>query len=140
MSNAPVPAGSVAQFLNDFTEWAAAQPTIAAVALVGSHARGAATAASDIDLVLLVHGPRQYLDDTHWAERFGAIRQRQVEDYGKVTSLRVWYQDGREVEYGLTDETWAALPLDAGTARVIGDGMRVLFERRPLLSAHGAHT
>jgi len=81
---------------------------IAAVARVGSHARGAATAASDIDLVLLVHGPRPYLDDTHWVERFRAVRQQQVVNYGRVTSLRVWYQDGREVEYGLTDETWTA--------------------------------
>jgi predicted nucleotidyltransferase len=34
-------------------EWAKAQPTIYAVALVGSHARGTARADSDIDLIVL---------------------------------------------------------------------------------------
>ncbi len=122
------------RFLSEFAEWAGSQPDITAAALVGSHARGMAKETSDIDLVLLAHEPQRYLDDTHWTERFGAVQQQQVERYGKVTSLRVWYTDGREVEYGLTDETWAAAPLDAGTARVIADGLRVLFERRPLLS------
>ena len=130
----------VAQFLQEFAQWAAAQPGIAAVALVGSYARGAATATSDIDLVLLASDPRKYLDDTGWVERFGAVQQRQFEGYGKVTSVRVWYADGREVEYGLTDETWGADPADAGTQRVIADGMRVLFERKPLLSQCGQST
>ena len=123
----------VAQFLKSVAEWAAAQPDLAALVLVGSHARGAATESSDIDLVLLAHDPRRYLDDRHWIEHFGAVQRVTVEDYGKVTSLRVFYADGREVEYGLTDETWGADPADAGTQRVIADGLRVLFERRPFI-------
>jgi predicted nucleotidyltransferase len=129
-------ADRVDQFLSAPAEWAATQPAIRAVALVGSHARGAALETSDIDLVLLVQQPQQYLEDRGWTERFGAVRQQQVEPYGKVTSLRVWYADGLEVEYGLTDTSWAALPLDAGTERVISDGMRVILEREPLLSIH----
>ena len=53
-----------------------------------------------------------------------------------MTSLRVWYRDGLEVEFGLTDESWAASPLDAGTRSVILDGIVVLFERGDLLSRH----
>jgi predicted nucleotidyltransferase len=96
------------------------------VALVGSYARRTALETSDIDLVLLVQQPQHYLEDRCWTERFGAVRQRQVEPYGNVTSLRVWYAGGLEVEYGLTDTRWAALPLEAGTERVISDGMRVM--------------
>jgi predicted nucleotidyltransferase len=124
----------VDQFLKEFTDWARSQPDIRAVGLVGSYARGAATPESDVDLVLLARQPGQYLNNTGWARRFGPIRDQRVEDYGRLTSLRVWYADGLEVEYGLTDLTWAAPPLDAGTARVIADGLRVLFEREPLLS------
>jgi predicted nucleotidyltransferase len=126
----------VEQFLRAFTEWVAAQPAIRAVALVGSHARGAALATSDVDLVLLVQQPQQYLEHRDWTERFGAVRQQRVEPYGKVTSLRVWYAGGLEVEYGLTDTRWAALPLDAGTERVISDGLQVILEHEPLLSIH----
>jgi hypothetical protein len=35
-------------------------------------------------------------------ERFGAIAKHQTEDYGKLISVRVWYQNGQEVEYGIT--------------------------------------
>lgn len=76
------------------------------------------------------------MNEGRWIQRFGQVQQQQIEDYGLLTSIRVWYADGREVEYGLTDEKWAAWPLDEGTRRVISDGMRILFERAPLLSPH----
>lgn len=86
--------------------------------------------------MILTDQPTKYLDDIQWIERFGAVEKHQTEDYGKLTSLRVWYQDGPEVEYGITPPAWAAAPLDKGTRRVISDGMSVLFERENLLSRH----
>lgn len=120
-------------FLEAVRDWASAQPDIAAVGLVGSHAHGTATPASDVDLVILVDEPARYLQDLWWMHRFGTVAHAAAEDYGKVTSLRVRYADGREVEYGITDAGWAALPLDSGTQRVITDGLRILFEREPVL-------
>jgi predicted nucleotidyltransferase len=125
-------------FLKEFTDWVDSQADIKAVALVGSHARNAATETSDVDLVLIANQPQRYLQDRDWIRRFGEIHRQQVEHYGKVTSIRVWYTDGREVEYGITDEGWAAVPLDEGTQRVIEDGMRILFERGYLLSRREA--
>jgi predicted nucleotidyltransferase len=124
------------QFLNDFIQWASMQPDIKAVALVGSYARGAASQTSDIDLVILTGEPERYLRDTQWVRQFGSVVKQQIEDYGKVISLRVWYMAGPEVEYGLTTPEWAAFPLDPGTQRVIADGMQVLFERGTWLSPH----
>ena len=46
-----------------------------------------------------------------------------------LTSLRVLYTSGLEVEFGLTTRDWARLPLDFGTQMVISDGINVLFER-----------
>ena len=104
--------------------------------MVGSYARSAARDDSDIDLVILSELPQRYLGDTAWIERFGQVGKYQIEDYGKLTSLRVWYLDGTEVEYGITTLDWVALPLDEGTQQVISDGILVLFERSPLLSPH----
>ena len=131
-----MPFERVTRFLNEFVAWALTQPDIRAVALVGSHARNAATETSDVDLVLLVRQPGTFLHNTDWTGRFGTIQRQQMEDYGLVTSIRVWYTGGLEVEYGLTDERWVATPLDEGTRRVISDGMQILFEREPLLSPH----
>ena len=126
-------------FINAFVLWASAQPDIYAVGLVGSYALNAAKDDSDIDLVILAEQPRKYLEDIIWAEQFGEIEKYQVEEYGKLTSLRVWYRNGHEVEYGLTTLDWAAQPLDVGTEQVISDGMLVLCERKPLLSPHLAN-
>ena len=123
-------------FLKDFVFWASAQADIMAVALVGSFARSAATDSSDVDLVILARDPNRFLIDKNWARNFGDISRQQIEEYGSLTSLRVWYADGREIEYGFTSESWVAAPLDEGSQRVISDGMRVLFERRPLFSPH----
>jgi predicted nucleotidyltransferase len=127
---------SVGQLYHRIAEWAATRPDIQALGLVGSHARGTARDDSDVDLVLIVDEPRRYLDEPSWVARFGDVERSAVENYGKLVSLRVWYADGPEVEYGITDRSWAALPLDPGTAPVIGDGMKVLWERGHILSRH----
>ncbi len=126
------------KFLDEVTNWSAAQADIMALALVGSHAKGTATDSSDVDLVLITLKPVIYLDNFDWIGQFGRIAKTQIEYYGLITSIRVWYIDGLEVEYGITDKSWAAEPLDAGTQQVINDGMRILFERNNILSRHQA--
>ena len=124
------------QFLDDLARWAVSQNDLLAVALVGSYARGTATINSDVDIVLISSHLDHYLKDNSWAASFGVVEKRRIEQYGLVTSLRIWYAGGLEVEYGISDERWAALPLDAGTRQVISDGMRILFERGDVLSRH----
>ncbi len=123
-------------FIDHFVQWAAAQSEILAVALVGSHARNAAREDSDVDLVIITDEPQKYLAYTEWTGTFGIVAKQQREDYGRLTSLRVWYQNGLEVEYGITTRAWAQIPLDEGKRQVIENGMRVLFERAILLSLH----
>jgi predicted nucleotidyltransferase len=128
----------VNRFLNEFTDWARARSDISALALVGSYARNTPHESSDVDLVLITAHPDRYLKDPGWINYFGHVDRWQIEDYGRLTSLRVWYKGGPEVEFGITDESWAALPLDEGTRQVISGGIRVLFERGNILSRHQA--
>lgn len=132
----PLRKEKIEQFLQEIKNWAFLRPDILALAVVGSYARGAATPTSDLDLVLICVSPAQYLQNTDWTSQFGLGAKQQIEDYGLLTSLRVWYVDGPEVEFGLTDERWAALPLDEGSHQVMEDGMRILFERDHILSRH----
>ena len=131
-----MPLNNVEEFINEFTVWCKTRPDIKALALVGSYARNTASESSDVDLVILTDRADDYLRDLSWVEPFGPVDRHQIEDYGKLTSVRVWYENGPEVEYGITDESWAALPLDEGTREVIAGGMRVLFEKDQLLSRH----
>ena len=117
------------QFLEAVTGWAAERAEIDGVALVGSHARGAAGPDSDVDLVIVTEDPRELLQDTSWTAVFGAVDRIQEEDWGRVTSLRTRYACGLEAEFGVTDPDWARVP-DEGTLRVVRDGFRALYERR----------
>jgi predicted nucleotidyltransferase len=121
-------------FLFEFKRWAATEDGIHAVALIGSHARQSAAEVSDVDLIVVVSSPNIYLKYRQWTSLFGNVVREQMEFYGKCTPLRVWYDEEMEVEYGFVDETWAAPPVDEGTRRIVSDGMKVMFERKPLLS------
>lgn len=126
----------VIDFIEDFMRWSRRRRDIRAVALVGSYARMQANPASDVDLVIIANDPQKYLTQTEWLRDFGIVITQKVEDYGKLTSLRVWYESGLEVEYGFTTREWVKSPLDKGTKRVVEDGMRVLFEKETLLSPY----
>ena len=92
----------IQDFLSAFVNWASAQEDVEGIALVGSYARGEARDESDIDLVLLTKEMERYLENVKWLERFGAVEKQQAEDYGELISIRVWYEGGVEVEYGIT--------------------------------------
>jgi Nucleotidyltransferase domain len=61
----------VSDFLDSLRDWAAHQPTIAGVALVGSYARGEARPDSDIDVVLLCEEPHAFLAHAPWIHHLG---------------------------------------------------------------------
>jgi len=124
-------------FLFEFKRWAATEAGIHAVALMGPYAHKMATEVSDVDLIVVVSSPNIYLKYRQWTGLFGNVVREQTEFYEKCTSLRVWYDEGIEVEYGFVDESWAALPVDDETRKIISDGMKVMFERKPLLSLLG---
>ena len=122
------------RFLEDVLRWAEARPDLEGVALLGSHARGQARADSDIDLLLISCDVRPYLDDPSWVETFGEVDRTEQEVWGDTRSVRVWYRDGREVEFAIAGPAWAQVPMDAGKRRLIESGLRVLTDRTGRLS------
>jgi hypothetical protein len=118
-----------ARLIRDVQAWAGTRPEVLGVALVGSHARQAARADSDVDLVIVCESPPALLAEATWIGAFGLPLRSQREDWGRVQSLRVWYADGLEVEFGAADRNWAAPPLEEGTRRVVRDGWIAVFDR-----------
>jgi len=115
-------------------DWAESKGDIFGIALVGSHARGEAGPDSDLDLIIVASNPTHYILDSSWVESFGNVESCTAEDWGLVTSLRVYFQDGQEVEFGLTSEKWVAIPADRGTSQVISAGMKILYDPAGLLA------
>jgi len=119
----------VAHLIQDVQAWAGAYANVIGVALVGSYARQAAKPESDVDLVVVSDRPEGLLSNTDWVHALGEPLRIEREDWGRVISVRVWYADGLEVEFGIADLHWAAAPLDAGTRWVVADGCIILFDR-----------
>jgi uncharacterized protein len=122
--------------------WAKTRSDVVALVLVGSHARGAATATSDIDLVVVAENATVLLDDPSWTSALGILIEGSIEReyYGLVQSLRVTYPKAIEVEWGITDRRWLSTnPVDPPTATVVQAGAKVLYDPHGLAQAFIDH-
>lgn len=119
--------------------WAFPQPDIRGLALIGSWARGEARPDSDLDLMLLVLSPERYRKTSAWlpeiawqSARFSLSGFRDAE-YGRVWSRHVELTPFAEIELCFASCDWAGgNPLDPGTASVVRNGCRVLFDKDDL--------
>lgn len=119
---------SIEAFIEDLQAWALGEDDVLAIGLCGSHARRVAGPTSDIDLVMICQTPSFRLANLDWIGRFGRVGSIQLEDYGLVQSLRTFYRDGQEVEFGIAGKEWCTPPIDPETAQVIADGLRPLYD------------
>jgi hypothetical protein len=101
---------------------------IEGVALAGSHASGKASETSDVDLIILSSERGQYLRSHSWLSLFGKVETLRNETWGDVETLRATYTDGLEVEYNFAEPSWADVPVDPGTRRVVKEGFRILLD------------
>ena len=115
--------------------WCEETAHIEVLLVVDSHARGTQRPDSALDLVLVTRMKTELVLDLAFPETFGKVLRRQTEHYGACTSVRVRYEGGLEVEFGLVGPTWLALPLDVGTRRVLADGHRVLVDKKRFFEA-----
>ena len=111
------------------TRWAGEQNDVSALALVGSYAYGHPRMASDVDLVLVTDDPDRHARGLDWIV-FYDPRAQLIRDqwWGPLRERRVRLHSGLQVELGITWPTWASLPLDPGTQRVLRDGCRILHD------------
>jgi hypothetical protein len=111
------------------TDWAQRDDRVVAAGVCGSHARGQAKPASDIDFCILTADPDSLLKDRSWIAGFGSDARvaGAVEDYNLVQSIRVFFGE-TEAEFGVTNQAWMELPIDHETAGVMNDGLRILYD------------
>ncbi|HKI53814.1 MAG TPA: aminoglycoside 6-adenylyltransferase [Anaerolineales bacterium] len=123
-------------FIEDFMRWATKRKDIRAAALVGSYAREELEIDSDVDLVIITETPQRYITNTEWTRVFGRPITKRVEKYDMLTSLRIWYESGLEIEYGFATREWIQNVSENELKQITNNGLRVLFEKEKLLSPH----
>jgi len=123
------------EFLEKLKRFAAEEFAIVAIVVVGSYARGTAGADSDIDLVLITNNRAQFLDERRWIEQFGKVDSCELEDYGLVQSLRVFFENGPEVEFGITSLDWVAETELGSTGAILAGGYLVIYDPTNIVDA-----
>ena len=123
------------KILSAVVKWAKTQESVRGVAVVGSWARDAARADSDLDLVFLATDPNRFrglaawLEEMDWQGIGETVSDYDDEQYGALWSRRVRLEDGFEVEFGFAPCSWASFdPIDSGTRRVVEDGCQILYD------------
>ena len=120
----------IQEFLDKATVWAQDAPDVWALIVVGSCARGTNRPDSDVDLMVLTPNQMNYVNLHNFVHTFGTVTREKYEDWGACQSIRVYYADAPEVEYGFVMPSWLDLPLDPGTQGVLRDGYRFLVDKR----------
>jgi hypothetical protein len=141
-SDRPSAAQSLDAILSGVTIWASARADVLGLALVGSHARGTANPASDVDIMVLAQDPDWFRMDAAWPAAIpwgslanGGLSWRDA-SYGRAWSRHIQLAFGPEVELTFGPASWAATdPADPGSLRVVAGGCRILFDSAGLLAA-----
>lgn len=108
---------------------------VRALALVGSWACEAPHAGSDVNIVLLTNSPSSYVEHEDWLQELGAIHVIRTLRWGAITERLMAFSGGLELDIGIGTPAWAsANPVDAGTWRVVTDGIRILHDPDRLLA------
>jgi predicted nucleotidyltransferase len=118
--------------LEKFKEWSEQQTHIKGVAVVGSFARGDFHSNSDVDLTIISTNKDLTLDIIKNEFNFGNIESSSLEEWGILTSIRIFYGNGLEVEYGVVTDQWVKEPLDEGTKNVVKNGFKVVTEKEDI--------
>ena len=65
-----------------------------------------------------------------------AIDDHRLEQWGPfVTSLRIFYDNELEFEYGVATNAWVMQPLDQGTKNVAEKGFKILLDKEAVFSS-----
>ena len=112
------------------------QPNVPVVVVVGSYAYGRPRMGSDVDLVILTERVDEHLADLAFAHRIapgGRVIRR--EQWGPMHERRVRLGSGMLVEFGMATPDWAGVPLDAGTAKVLSNGCKIVADDGTMTAA-----
>ena len=91
---------------------------------------------SDIDLVLLTDAVDAYTATESWVRELGGEHVIRTLPRGRVTERRFALPSGLEVDVGVGTTAWASVaPMDSGTRRVVGEGMRILHDPENILDS-----
>lgn len=120
----------IKNFINALKDFSVNASYIESVIIVGSYARGTNKENSDLDIVIITPNKSKIVRNQDFVQNFGEVYKKQTEYYGACTSIRVWYKNGQEVEFGIVEPSWIETPLDTGTNKVLRGGYKIVIDKK----------
>lgn len=128
---------SMDSLIDTFISWARVQANIRAAAIVGSRARTdrPADVWSDLDLVVIVTDPHQYLSTTDWLTHIAVPHLTFLEPtaVGNLTERRVLFDGARDVDFIFVPtrvvKDLLSQGLDDAVALLFQRGVNLLFDK-----------
>lgn len=120
----------IENFINALKDFSANVSYIESVIIAGSYARGTNKESSDLNIVIITPNKSEMVRNQDFVQNFGEVYKKQTEYYGACTSIRVWYKNGQEVEFGIVEPSWIEKPLDTGTSKVLSDGCKIVIDKK----------
>lgn len=128
------------ELLERLVSWAQGRDDVHVVLLVGSQARSdrQADELSDIDIVLTVDEPDEFLSKDEWLEQLGDTIVQTVEPtaFGGLTERRVLFASGQDVDFSIVPAELGPLLVDfkdlVEVRELVGRGVRVLVDKTQL--------
>jgi predicted nucleotidyltransferase len=131
-----MPADTTGKLISSISSWFKEQTDVQGVLLIGSYARGNPQADSDIDFVVVVTEPEKYLTATDWTRYFGEPIELRIEDWGALSSVRVFYKNKIEIEFGFVSPDWVSVtPIDPGTLKAVQRAAKILYDKSGRMAA-----
>jgi hypothetical protein len=88
-----------------------------------------------VDVVVLTTNPGMYVHGCDWINALPGASLLATRQWGALTERRLVLDSGTEVDFGVSDPSWASTgPLDLGTARVARHGLVALHDPDRLLA------
>lgn len=113
--------------------WMSKQPEVVAALLIGSYARGEERNDSDVDFIIVVESVDDWLKNKNWVKLFGQVVSVTTEVFEEVQAVRVYYEDGLELEFGFVTRNWLIKPYVPSTQEVFDKRVVVLTDKENLV-------
>ncbi|OMF21463.1 hypothetical protein BK133_28260 [Paenibacillus sp. FSL H8-0548] len=120
------------KLMYEFVMWAGGQSHIAGIALVGPCADDENEEETDLSLLLISDKKAKTVEAILHQFQFEAIDELTKEERGPLTSLRISYASGIDMELGVAEEAWLHAPLEQAAEFAFIQGFKVLLEQEAL--------
>lgn len=121
---------NISRFLELLEAWGKEEDLVNSIIITGHYATGEVGQDSSIDIQIISTTPSFLVKDNSFIEKFGNVIKKDIETIKRVTLIKVTYENGTKVSFGISSPLWISKPLDKGTFEILERGYKVILDKK----------